>query len=67
MKFDIWGIFFSENLLSKFKFHQNLTRITGTLREDRCTSTTVSRRILRITDISGKSCREKLHILFFFY
>jgi len=31
MKFDIWV--FSENLSRKFKFHSNLTRITGTLHE----------------------------------
>ena len=31
MKFGTWG--FSENLSGKFKFHWNLTRITGTLHE----------------------------------
>jgi len=31
-KFDIWQFF--ENKSRKFKFHYNLTRITGTLRED---------------------------------
>jgi hypothetical protein len=33
MKFDIW--FFSfENQSRKFKFHENLTRITSALQED---------------------------------
>jgi len=32
MKFDIWDFF--ENLLRKFKFHYNMTRITGTLHDD---------------------------------
>jgi hypothetical protein len=36
MKFDICVFF--ENLSRKFKFHYNLTRITGTLHEDRYTS-----------------------------
>jgi len=35
MKFDI-SVFFL-NLLRKFKFHYNLTTITGTLHEDQCT------------------------------
>ena len=34
--------FFFENLLIKFKFHQNLTRITGTLHEHLCTWMIVS-------------------------
>jgi len=32
MGFDIWVVF--EKLPRKFKFHENLTRITGTLHED---------------------------------
>jgi len=32
MEFDIWILY--ENPSSKFKFHENLTRITGTLHED---------------------------------
>jgi hypothetical protein len=32
IKFDIWGFF--ENLLRKFKFYYNRTRINGTLHED---------------------------------
>ena len=34
MKFDIWR--FPENLSKKFTFHENLTRITGTLHQDLC-------------------------------
>jgi len=34
-KFDIWG--FLKNILRKFKFYQNLTRIIGTLHDDLCT------------------------------
>jgi len=41
------------------KFHQNLTRITGTLHEDLCTFTTISRSILlRMRNVLNKSCRE---------
>jgi hypothetical protein len=32
---------FFENLLKKLKFHENLTRITGTLHEDICTFRTI--------------------------
>jgi len=35
MKFDIWG--FLKNLLRKFNFHENQTRLNGTLHEDQCT------------------------------
>ena len=41
MKFDIWE--FLENLSIKFKFHYNLTIITGTLHEDRYTFFIISR------------------------
>jgi len=52
-KFDM-GVFF-ENLSKMFKFHQNLTRITGTLHEDLCTFMIVSRWIYRIMrNISDK-------------
>ena len=44
IKFDIWT--FPENLSRKFKFHTNLTRITGTLHEDVFTSMTTSRWII---------------------
>jgi hypothetical protein len=35
IEFDIWVL--SENLSRKFKFHENLTRLTGILHEDLCT------------------------------
>jgi len=41
MKFDVWVFF--ENLWRKFKFHYNLTVVTGTLREDLCTFMIVCR------------------------
>jgi hypothetical protein len=44
MKFNIWALF--ENLLRKFNFRWNPTRITGTLHEEVFTFTTVSRWIL---------------------
>ena len=40
MKFDIWG--FLENLLGKFKFHQNQGRVNGTLRGDQYTFLIIS-------------------------
>ena len=55
VKFDL----FFENLSKKFKFHSNLTRITGALREDLCTYMIVSRWIsLKMRYVSGKSFRE---------
>jgi len=40
-------------MLTKFKFHQNLTRLTGSI-------LIVSRAVLlKIINISGKSCREE--------
>ena len=70
MKFDIWV--FLENLFRKFKFHRNLTRITGTFCEDKCTFMIISRTvILRMRYVSGKRCREKRAFLgsitFFFF
>jgi len=57
MKFYIWVFF--ENLSRKFKFHYNLTIITGTLHEDRYTFLIISRSILlRMRNVSDKSCRE---------
>ena len=38
--------FFFQNLSRKFKFRQNLTRITGTLREDRYKFLIISRSVL---------------------
>jgi hypothetical protein len=72
MKFDIWLFFFFRNLLRKFKFRWNLTRITGTLHEDVLTFKTLSRWIiLRMRNVLDRSCRgnrNKFHFqqLFFF-
>jgi hypothetical protein len=56
---------FFENLSSKLKFGQNLTGITGTLQEDVCTLTTISRSILpRMRNTSDKCCREKKNLIF---
>jgi hypothetical protein len=63
MKFDIW-IFF-ENLLRKFKFHCNRTRIKGTLHEDQYTFLIVSHSfLLRMEKVSNKSCIENRHTHF---
>jgi hypothetical protein len=57
VKFDIW-IFF-ENLSRIFKFHENLTRTTGTLHEDQCTiSITCRFLLLAMRNVSGKICWE---------
>ena len=59
MKFVIWVL--SENLSINQRFNQNGIRITGTLRDDQYTSTliTIPRSVLlRIRNISDKSCRE---------
>ena len=61
---------FFDNLLRKFKFYQNLTRITGTLHEDQNTFLIISRRILlRVRNVSDKSCRENQnkHLMFNFF
>jgi len=65
MKFDIWV--FLKNLPKKFKFHWNLTTITGTLHEDRYTFMPISRWIpLRMRNVSDKSCRENQNTHFMF-
>ena len=63
MKFDIFLIF--KSMSRKFKFHYNLTRITGTLHEYQYIFVVVSRSILlRMRNISGKTCgRNSTHIL----
>jgi hypothetical protein len=53
----MFGDFF-ENLLKKFKFDYNLTRITGTLHEDICIFMISCWMLLRMRNISDKSCRE---------
>ena len=63
--FGIWV--FLENLSSKFKYHSNLTRITGTLHEDRYTFLIISRSfLLRNEKCSDKSCRENQNTHFMF-
>ena len=57
MKFDIWVFF--KHMSKKFKFHQNQTRIEGTLREDRYTFLIISRSLLlRTKNVWDKCCRE---------
>jgi len=64
-KFDIWVFF--ENLSRKFKFHWSPTRITGTLHEDLSTFMIISRSvILRMRNVSDKSCRENQNTHFVF-
>jgi len=60
----IWYII-SENVLRKFKLYLDLTRITGTWREDLCPLTNMSRRIL-LRNTSDKICRENqnTHLIF---
>jgi len=54
MKFGIW-VFFFVNVSRKLKFPYNMTRIIGTLHEDRCTFLIISRLILLgIETISDK-------------
>ena len=57
MKFDIWMFF--ENMSRKFKFHENRTRIMGTLREDQYMFLIISRSFLfGVRNFSDKSFRE---------
>ena len=50
---------FFENLLRKFKFPFNLTKITGTLPEYLCTIMIISRGILLIMrNVTDRSCQE---------
>ena len=57
---EIWYLsIFYENFSRKFKFHWTLTRITGTLHEDRCTFIITSLCILLgMKNISNKICSE---------
>jgi hypothetical protein len=62
-KFHIWVFF--ESLPRKFKFDQNLTRITGILHEDVFTFIIIFRRILLwMRNVSGKRCRENQNTYF---
>jgi hypothetical protein len=66
MTFYIWG--FSENLSRKFKLYCNLTRKTGTWREEICKCMTISRWILlRIINVSDKACRENQNTFYVQY
>jgi len=67
VKFDIWVFF--ENLCRKFKFHWNLTRITGTLHVYQYTFMRVSSWILlRMRNVSDKSRGEiKTYFVFHFF
>ena len=65
MKFDIAVIF--ENLPRTFKFHCNVTRITGTLHEDKYTFLIISRSfILTRRNVSDKICSENQNTYFMF-
>jgi len=53
--------------LEKFKFHWNMTIITGTLHEDQYTFLIISRSfLLRMRNVSDKSCRENQNTCFVF-
>ena len=55
--FGIW-VFFFENVLRKFKFVWNLTRITGALHEDQFTLLIIPRSVLHsVRNVSDRSCR----------
>jgi len=63
MKFDI-GICF-ENLLRKFKFHKNRTRIMGALHADKYTFLIISCSILlKIKNVSDENVDIKTHFMF---
>jgi hypothetical protein len=54
-------------MLRKFKFHYNLTRITGTLHEDQYTFLIISPSfLLRMRNVPDKSYRENLNTHFTF-
>ena len=64
MKFDIWG--FLENLSISFNFHSNLTRITGTLHDDKYTFMIISAHFFLEWEIFRTKIVEKIktHILY---
>jgi hypothetical protein len=65
MKFDIWLFF--ENVFRNFKFHYNMTRMTGTLHDDQCTFMVISRWfLLKMEYVSNKICRENQNTHFGF-
>jgi len=65
MKFDI-GVFF-EILPRPFKFHENLTRITGTLHGNQYAFLIISPSVLiRMRNVSDKRCRGNYNTHFMF-
>jgi hypothetical protein len=62
----IFEHFFFRNMARKFKFHYNLTKITGTLHEDPCTFTIISRSILTMRNVSDKISRKNQNTYFMF-
>jgi hypothetical protein len=64
---EIWYFIIFRKSGRKFKFHQNLTKITGTLQEDLCTFTKISRwTLLAMRNISDAICRENQNTNFMF-
>jgi hypothetical protein len=60
--------FFRKNFLTKCKFHQNLTRITGTLHEAQYTFLIRSRSaVVRMRNFANKICREDKNTHFMFH
>jgi hypothetical protein len=57
---------FVESPSRKFKFDVNLTRITGILLEDVCTFKMTRRILVRMENVSDKSCRENKSTHFVF-
>jgi hypothetical protein len=65
MQFDFWVFF--KNVLRKFKFHWTRIRLEVTSHEDRYTFFITSRSfLLRIRNLSDKSCRENQNTHFVF-
>jgi len=63
----IWEDISFENLSEKFKFHLNITTVTGTLHEDRYKFIIIYRSIiLKMRNISDKNCRENQNTYFVF-
>jgi len=53
-----------ENLSRKFKFSENLSRITDTVHGDQYTFLVISRTVFRMKSVSDKSCRENQNTLY---
>jgi hypothetical protein len=60
-------VYFSEICRENYSFHENQTRITGSLREDLCAFMISLQIILIIENISGKNCRQKQDRFFVFW